>query len=747
MLAKLSTIALRYGMAGVVMISFLLPPSVAAAQGKSKKELADDVIAKAKADAAKKPDLAEQWSDFLHYINIARPKIAASYGQAILDAGTTPREIYMLSINKTDSLETLRKGAKLEGLGELVKKYRQAIEKGYLAWRSDPAQIEESIKMLHRSLEGYRLGISRLADSGEYAIPLLLQKLMDEKTPQVQRERIVTMLHKLGPVAVRGYSVALQAKDTQFVGFVANALKQIEYPAALPRLREALLRKDLPEETRKAITAAIISCNGGSDSALKKSPAELFYAQAVKYYNRNDSLRPDPRYDNAFVWFWKPATGAQQILVPKEILCDIYAMRMSRLALKHDTTFSPAVPLWLSACVRREVDLPEGKTDPLWPKERPKAAFYTLASSPRYLQQVLGRALKDGNVAIAKAVIRSMSKTTGPVSLIKPLDGGAQPLVSAMGYPDRNVRFLAGETLTLAMPTKDFAGSAMVMSLLNEALRQSGKKYALVIAANDKKRNTLKDAVRAAGYEVLSTPDIRQALTVAQQAIGLDAVIVGPDTLTLPVIRRFRGTTNFYYMPIVVTKPTAQMNSLAAKDGKIVILNPTKIGDEAAVAKALAKAMALSAGKALSEDEALAWAIRAANAIRTVGERDKSIYNLRRTVDSLSAAAGSKSAKLQIAASRALAVINSDKAQREIVALALKADADEAVRIAAFNAASESVRRYGNKCIDAQCKALVEMVAAPKAGELLKAAAQLLGTMNLTSEKMPKLIESTDKLD
>lgn len=699
-------------------------------------------------DEGREATLQEQWADLLHYINIARPKLAASYGKAILDKADA-KDIYLLSVNNLESLKILRKGAKLDGMKDIVESLQKKVEKGYESWRQDPKQIEESIQMLSEGMRAYGLARQRLQRSGEFAVPLLVQALMDSKTPKLLQERIVTMLEDLGRDAVRPYSVALQSKNLKLVGFLANALGKIEYPAALPRLREALLRPELQDPgtpTRKAIVAAMISCAGGDRSVVKKSPAELFYQAAEQYYNRADSLLPEKiDGDKAFVWFWREGTGLVPRPVPTPILCDVYAMRMARLAMKYDPSYAPAAALWLSACIRREIDLPAGQTDPLWGKDQPKAEFYALASSPRFLQKVLAAALTDSNVAIATRVIATMGKNTGASSLVAPLADGAMPLVSALGYPDKNVRFLAAETLMLAMPTKEFYGYEVVTSLMNDALREQGKKYALVVVQDAKLRNDAIDAVRGAGFEVIDEANLGQLLVAAQKDVGLDAVFVGPKTPAQTVIATFRRQAMYNYLPIVVNKTNSTLRQAAAKDGKIVLIDSSGI-DEAKVIDAMKQAVALSAGKPLTEAQAAAWSVRAAKAIQTVGQRDKVIYDIRRAAPALTEAIQRDDAILQVAAADALAVVNTPEAQQAIIQLAMS-DADEKTRIAAFQAASRSARRFGNRATDDQAKALVELVSTGGSQPLLEAAAQLLGTLNLPSEKIPALIESTDKID
>lgn len=693
----------------------------------------------------------DQWDDLLHYIRIANAPAAMSNAQALLDnPDATAKQLYAMAIKKPGAMVTLSRGMKLPGLQEPCDALLKKIESGYRDWRSDTAEIERSIALMGQSLRGYAIGVKRLKESGEYAIPLLVQKLVSQETPQILKERIVTMLSQLGRNAVRAYSVGLQSKDLRLVEFLANALGQIQYPAALPRLRQALDRPDVQKSpsTVRILTTAIIRCNGGQRTALKRTAGELFYEWGEKYYNRAESLLPDTRYpnDEAFAWRIKEGVGLESVAVPQEILCDIYAMRMARVALQENPKLSAAVPLWLSACIRRSIDLPEGKTDPLWVATAPKAEFYTLASSPRYLQLVLARAMQDGNAAIAARVIEAMGKNTGSISLAKPLPGGAMPLVAAMGYPERNVRFLAAETFLNATPVKPFTGSSMVLSLMNEALRQEGKPYAMIIATDGPTRNQLKDSVRASDYVTIEETNLDQVLITAQKAKGLDMVIVGPNVDPAAVLRLLRREMIHYYLPVIITADTPATRTLAKKDGKVVSLS-SKTLDEAAIAKALDQAMALSAGKPLTQDQAITWATRAANAIENAGQRDKTAFDLSRSIPALSAALTRDSAGLQIAAANALATINKIDAQKALIALALKSDTEQAVRVAAFKAASASVRRWGNLSDAVQAKQLVKVVTTLTDHALMQAAAELLGTMNLRSDQKPALILSTDPID
>ena len=183
-------------------------------------------------------EIAQLWEDFLHYIRIARSDLAQSFGQAILDSGTEPQEIYLLSVQTRGTSAALSRGSRLDGMAVIIGQLRQMIERGHEALRQDPEQIANSIALLSGTVRGYEMGARRLSESGEYALPQLIQKLRDPGTPVTLRERITEVLPRLGKDAVRPLSVALQAKDSALLEVMASALARIEYPHASARLKE-----------------------------------------------------------------------------------------------------------------------------------------------------------------------------------------------------------------------------------------------------------------------------------------------------------------------------------------------------------------------------------------------------------------------------------------------------------------------------------------------------------------------------
>jgi len=689
--------------------------------------------------------LAKTWGDFLHYVRIAQVKAAKSFAQALLDSNTDPKKIYDLSIQSDDTHKVLTRGSRLADLKPIIGEIRKMIETGYEQMRKDPAEIRKSIDMLVKSVRAYEIGARRLVRSGEYAMPQIVQRLMNPKVEPLLRERLITVLPRMGKAAVLPLSVALQCSQPHLQETFAEALGRIQYPHAGPRLRQFLDRKGLLKRVRSAAESALVSCVGRT--ALKKNTAGMFYDMAVNFYYQRESLRPNERSSNANVWYWRDDAGLSYKAVPRQIFCDVYAMRMSRLALKHDPKFYPAVSLWLAAHINKETHLAElgqGAKDPTRGKDQPAARFYALAASTRFQQAVLARALRDYNTPAVLVVMEALVRTNGAKNMVR-VHGGAQPLVEALSYPDRNVRFMAAEALAAALPDQRFNGHDSVISVLIEALRRTGRKKAMIVVKDPTKLNTLKDAVRAAGYEVMDNSDPVRALTQVSQAGGVDVLVVdrspGPEKLLILLRQKGRFVTTPVVAAVIATDSRRE---LAERDKRLVLTGPEAKSD--AVAKALAAAAKLAAGRPMSPEDADKWAVRAAKAIRLLAITKNTVLDYKRAQGALIEALKTK-AQIQVAVADALSVMRAAEAQRAIADLANDAKTAESVRIAAYDCLIASVRKYGNQLTEAQSQSVVEVVLGGGSHALRQAAAQTLSPLDLASEKMKQLILSTEGMD
>jgi len=648
------------------------------------------------AEGARAAKLTELWENLIHYVRIGQDEAATSFGQALLAFGAKPSEVYYLSVRTPGSLATLARGHGLKGMKDITTKLLSIIEQGYKTERSDPAQIKKAIELLGGTQRAYIRGRDRLVISGEYAVPQLLRKLEDPQITNALREKIMIVLPKLGKEVVLPLMSAARAEDPQLRQIIANTLGRIEYPHAVPKLMELYRREDLQPQTRRIVRAALVSCAGGDAKVLDRPIAQLYYELALKFYYRAESLVPDVRSATANVWYWdEDLAGLTFKPVPRQIFCDLYAMRMARLVLKHDPKFYPAVSLWLAANLKRQVDLPGGAADPTRTPAEPPAQFYVLAAGAKYQQDILARTLRDKDWAVTVLAIEALGETAGAESLVKPVAGGAQPLVQALSSSNPVVRYWAALSLAGALPRKRFTGHELVMPILAGAIRQMGKKSALVVAANQERRNVLKDAARGLGYEVIDEADPAKGLTAARAAGGVDVAILASDPDPMVGAGLIRRDPLLATLPIVIAAQTSRFQLLARSDSRVRLIGATAPGED--VSQAVNDVVKASAGIPLTPQQATKWAVRAAEAVRRLGLTGTTVYDISRCRATLVAALEDPRPEVKVAAAQALATMPGPRAQRAIAGLALNSAADEKIRLQAFTALGESVRRFGSE--------------------------------------------------
>ena len=686
------------------------------------------------------PDVKQLWEDLLDYIRVANPVAARSSGQAIIESGVDPRELYRLSTETPDALTKLARGAGLEGMEPVLEGVRKIIEEGARLERKDPEQIKGWIEMLGGTIRQFQIAQRRLIWSGEYALPQMIQTLSADGTSETLKERIITVLPKIGREAVRPLSVALQTDDSSLQETLATALAEIQYAHAAPRLKELMEREGVLERTRKIARAALIACAGLD--AVSKPAAELYYDTAVKYYYNQDSVAPDPRLEKANVWQWQPGLGLDYQEVPRELLGDIYAMRFTRLALRHDPSFYPAVPLWLSAYLKREADTPESG-DPMMDSDVLSAEEFALAASARFLQDVLARGLRDGNAAVASGAIDALAETTGAENLVEPVAGGATSLVEALSFPQRRVRYLAALSLARAMPAETFEGSSLVVTVLQQALRQQGSRVALVVIADEDLRNRVKDAARTAGCEVLDHPDAGRAYSAAHAAAGVDLLVLTDQPDPGSAILRFRQEPEFAALPVLIVSDLGRTRDLAEEHDQVTVV--TRESEDAALAAAVGDA--LQDAGAMDAEEATDWVLQTVEVVRMLGLTSNPVYDISRLESTLAELLGDERTDVRVEAARALATMPSAAAQQAIAGLANDPAADQDVRIAAYGSLSDSVRRHGNLLTEALAAQVVDVVTSKPDPALRTAAARVMGALSLPSEQVEALIPPTDAID
>ncbi|HUT30353.1 MAG TPA: HEAT repeat domain-containing protein [Sedimentisphaerales bacterium] len=412
--------------------------------------------------------LEDHWNDYLHYALIGRLDMAKANALAIIESKPDPVALHDLSQANPQGYALLLRAKDTPHdpeLAELSTKLWELIELGKFIRRTDPQIIVEEVKRLSSTERGRHVATKRLRSAGEYAISFMLDALADPSRRD-EWPNVIQALPEIGRDAIRPLGVALQTGNVAVKAEIVKALGGIRYPQALPYLKY-VIENDQSTQLRELAGRGINQIN---PAALNMPAAELFYRLAQDYYYHGESLAPAEDAEFANVWFWDANTGRlTSEKVDKNYFYELMAMRECEWALKADAAFGQAIGLWLAAYFKAEstnIEMPNyfgpGHAD---------AMTYATTAGPEYLHQALARAVKDNNAYVALGAIEALAVTAGEKSLLYRL-GTAQPLVQALSFNDRAVRYSAAIAIASAGPKEMFPETILVVRNLAEALAQ-----------------------------------------------------------------------------------------------------------------------------------------------------------------------------------------------------------------------------------------------------------------------------------
>jgi len=416
--------------------------------------------------------LEEDWNDFLHYTKIGRLDLAKGYAQAVLESSPDPAELLALTEeNPAGYAILLRVNATASDveLAELSGKILAIIEQGRFIRRADPKIIAAEIRRLSGTDRGRLTAVKRLKDAGEYAIMYMLDAMADSSREE-ELPNIIWALPQIGRDSIRPLVAALQTENVAVKAEIVKALGKIGYPQSLAYLRY-IIEKDDSAELRDLASQSIKEID---PAALTPPAAVLFYKLAENYYYHAQSLAPAEDADSANIWFWD-SVGRRLVRekVDKSYFNELMAMRACEWALKADAGFGQAIGLWLAAYFKAEatgVKMP-GYFGPGYAD----ATVYATTAGPEYLHQALARAVGDKNAYVALGAVEALATTAGEKSLLYRI-GPAQPLVQALSFDDRAVRYSAAIAIAAAGPKEKFAESKLVAEILAQALGETSKR-------------------------------------------------------------------------------------------------------------------------------------------------------------------------------------------------------------------------------------------------------------------------------
>jgi HEAT repeat protein len=691
---------------------------------------------------------------FWHYGKVGRYDVANAEGSRILSSGTDPNQVLVAfeqnASEKKDNLDQiLLRFQNVAELRDTATKITALLEQGRQSRRADPKFITTNIERLAAGERAYTNAIGRLRQSGELSLPFMIDYLRDPSKQQYH-VAIRRALRDMGKYALAPLCAATEMKDYDTLVTIVTALGDLGYDAAAPYLAR-LANAEVPTSVRAAATESLLRLGtaraAGAGAVRGPSAADLFNELAEKQFYGKSSITADNRFPIAYIWYWGD-NGLTKKDVPPAIFNDLMTMRATEYALKLGGGQGDALSLWLAANYRREVDLPEGATDVTRAENQPDAHYYGVVTGSQYLDNALARALRDRNSPVAMKVIKSLHEIAGQSNLFKAVN--SRPLIDAMQYPDRLVRFEAAFALAAALPQTQFQGQDLVVPLLAEAMAQTGQPSVLLVMQSQNDVNALVDAMKAGeqGFMVVGATNADQAIATAVTLPAVDVIVVsedfGPQEVDrfLGMVRqnaRLQGAAR-----LVITKTGAsRYEEFKSSDP---LLSTTQARDAENLKNAITEAR--KKGGALPLDPAIAtdYATRAGELLLKVAISRGQVFDLMAAKPTLLQSLVDKRPNIVMLGGQVTAMLNDRDAQGALLATASDEKTADDVKISLYKSLAVSAKFWGNLLDANQVQTLQKVVDTATNLQVRSAAAEAHGALNLPADQAKKLIVEQSKV-
>lgn len=704
------------------------------------------------AASAQKPDdaLRNAADDFWHYAKIARYDLANQAAQTILtqdkDKSTQVLKAFQqVSSDRSDNLDQwLLRWQQTPELRDSVNQLITLLNQGRSAHRADISFIQQQIERLSTNERAYTLGVQQLRNSGELAVPVMIDYLRDSSKKQYQsatRRALIDM----GRIALNPLIAATEMQDTDTLIVVIDALGNIGYDVSVPYLLHLATDPNRPGAVQSAATQALVRM--GVENPKSLNPAESFYDLSEKFYYDQAAVSAPQGQDTAFVWYWDVQNGLTKKNVPSPIFNELMAMRTSEYALKLDANMSKAVSLWLASNFKREAELPQGAADPTRAENQPDANYYAVASGVQFVNPVLARALRDHNAPVAYKAIKALSETAGASSLFSGQAG--QPMIDALSFPDKVIRFEAACAIGSSLPQSDFQGKDRAVQILADALNATGKPTALALMPNQNDVNALSESLNGQ-VTIAGSTSTAGLVAEAQKLPSVDYLIVSEDVPADEITRLFDAANTSPRLDgaarIILTHTAASRYASMSINNPMISITQATPTDAVGIKAAIAASQQKSGSLTTDPATAAADALRSAKLLARLAMSKGQIMDLSQAQAALLTALNAPSADLTRAAGEVLAQLNSKDAQIGLATKALDDKTADDLKISLLNDLATSAKFYGNQ-LDEPSIASVEKAVQNAANlQVRSAAAEARGALNLPADQAKKLILEQSKV-
>jgi HEAT repeat protein len=678
-------------------------------------------------------------SDFIHYVRIDQREAAIGTGQLLIDQGLSAQDFVKLVDGSEEAnrfADAIIRAQKQSGVEPIAARLEQLYEQGKLEIVRDPEQIKRNIALLKGTNREWLLARERLIAAGEYAMPLLLNALLQRNDPAL-RAQVRNVMVDMRRQALNPLTTALPKLDEGGQELVCDVLGQIQSATAVPFLT------DLRAATQSAAvrTACDRALGRIAMNIENEEPADLYYWLADRYYQETAELTSFPGEGVQLLWTYDPSVGLFPAAIDTRVFHEAMGMRMSERSLQlRPNDNEQSVALWIGTNIKRELETPEGYENPAYASARRDAMYYAVASGADTCQQVLARGLIDRNTPLVREAIAALDQMAGGRSLYEQDGGRGAPLLACLQYPNRRVRYEAALALGKSSPSAEFDGSARVVPTLGSLIRDVSERYAVIVATDAELYQELRKVVESMGYTVLPNgQSLGELAGPIAEVPGVDLIVSNlSQEQTEALIGEAQTSTLLGATPVLALTSQAGYIELAREyeRNEMVAIRQAGIDGPMIVATAT-ELLNRSSGGSISPLEARDYQARALAVLRDLAVSGSTVFNIADASVPLIRSLGENPQAFGHEVAEVLAWVAQKRAQVALMDAALAAGGPE--RISLLSKVGESAKRYGNMLEERHIDRLIEMGrSAP--GDEATAAAAVMGSLDLPNSDLVPMI-------
>jgi CheY-like chemotaxis protein len=716
-------------------------------------------LVQAQVDVQKDLSDEQLWTDAIYFLKIGRAEYGQAYLKAYLDRKVDPVNTLVFSEKDPRSVQILTKLSLDPKLGEMARSALDQIDQGWQIRRQDVPRISAEIERLGGTARAQFQATERLKETGEYAAPVMLEYLANEKFAGLQA-KIVDAFVAMGPSAVEPLLAALPNLDKDSKTLVIGALGRLDYAQSLPYLKAIVAgEKTLPTVKTAAQQAieSILSRNPRYRSEADAS--EAFYQLALRYYYQDTAVKPvgqsreaglvgDVSADQPNIWQWKEGKLVPQP-TPWELYYDLMTMRLTRKSLDLDSKTGQrgALTLWLMSNCRRDSKLSATVKDPLHAADFPSVDYFYRSAGTQYSLDSLSRALKDGDLVVVTASLKALREVASTNNVLATA-GNAQPIVEALNHPNQVVRINAALALGWAAPCETYPGVGEVVPLLGQTIAGIKNPSAMLIVADEARRTSMAKTAQTMGFAVIEAKDFDAAAKGLEKSAAEMELIVLDYGMTNPTasqaVQKIRQNPLLRLVPVMVLTSQDKLadakTTLGDQTGVAIVVEGTDAKTIAAQADALKKKLGrVTLGQAEQDKNALL----AAQALERLAKSGSKQYNVEEARDALAGAMNNADWTLGLQSAKVLSLLGSKEAQ-QILADAAVGRKNPAQKVELLTLLGESVRSFCNQLTAKQVETLQQMVITEADSAIREATAKVVGTLNLEPKVARNIILARD---